>query len=94
MVHSVCGAELTNRVARVWDRCGLESSRSIMKIAHRLRVNLAVSPFTTELPWSHDWFNVNRFYNDGIVQTDTGAGNCGEYNGKKKRSYGAETCIL
>ena len=45
------------------ERYGLIPFQSICGVAHIVRSNYALPPFTQELPWPHHRFQVNRFYN-------------------------------
>lgn len=68
-----CGKEFKHRVLKVEEWYGLESVSSRMGSAHYLRPNLAVYPFTTDLPWFHQQFYVIRIHIDCTTQTDTEA---------------------
>ena len=44
------------------ERYGVVPFESICGVAHVLRSNYAIPPFTKEIPWPHHRFQVNRFY--------------------------------
>ena len=44
------------------ERYGVIPFESICGVAHVVRSNYAIPPFTDELPWPHHRFQVNRFY--------------------------------
>lgn len=61
MDHRVCGKELTHVVVNSENRSGLELLSSITGRMDLVRLNPAVYPFTTELPWVHHQSYWNLF---------------------------------
>ena len=63
---STKGAEdtrpLKKNVVSAAEWYGLAPILSIEGVVHVLRGNMAIHPYTTELPWSEHRFYINRFY--------------------------------
>ena len=51
----------TTNCVEASENYGLVSFQSICGVAHVVRSNYAIHPFTQQLPWSHHRFYVNRF---------------------------------
>jgi len=62
--HTVLPVPSRGRPVVVGEWYGIEPMQSILGTVHVLRSNFAVAPFTSELPWSHHRFYINRFYRD------------------------------
>lgn len=72
----------------------IERISSIMVCGYFLRSRTAMHAFSTELPWSHQRFYVNRYYVDTTAQTDTRDGDCCGSNGKMESNYGGQAYRL
>ena len=58
--YTIPGTEHDNTITAT-EKYDLISFQSICGVAHILRSNYAIPPFTEELPWTHHRFYVNRF---------------------------------
>lgn len=67
------GKKLKDEAVKVGEWYKLESLPSVIGNAYLLRSNAAVYLLITELPGSHDWPHMHRFYVDGTEESSTTA---------------------
>ena len=52
---------VTTNSINAGENYGLVNFQTVCGVVHVLRSNYAIAPFTSELPWTHHRFYVNRF---------------------------------